>query len=143
MLISITLLPYSPDLASVVAAKYVSDRILATSSLLFTQTFESVKVGNPADNQNRWSPYVGVSVKPFENHDLRFARVLQKHFSNADFQRLVLQLPYGKRTLKPEDTDQFNLGATYSTSFGTTIPLLTFTADGFRNNVKTKSWLIR
>jgi len=44
----------------------------------------------------------------------------------------------GKRTLKPEDTDQFNLGATYSTSFGTIVPLLTFTADGFRNNVKNK-----
>ena len=122
---------------SVVAAKYVSDRILATSSLLFTQTFESVKVGNPADNRNRWSPYIGISVKPFENHDLRLRAFYKNIFRMPTFNDLYYTA-IGKRSLKPEDTDQFNLGATYSTSFGTIIPLLTLTADGFRNNVRNK-----
>lgn len=122
---------------SVLAAKWVSDRVLATTSLLYTQTFESVKVGEAAENRQKLSPYVSASVKPFDDIDLRLRVFYKNSFRLPTFNDLYYPA-VGKRNLLPEDANQLNVGATFSTFIGKNVSLLKLSADAYRNNVKNK-----
>lgn len=119
------------------AAKYVTNRFLATASLLYTQTREQVKWGIPADNQRRLSPYASITFKPLETIDLRLRAFYKNIFRLPTFNDLYYSR-IGKRDLKPEDTHQFNIGFTYSTSDGKWLPLLTITADAYHNSIRNK-----
>lgn len=122
---------------SAVAAKWIHEYFLTTASLLHTQTFEKVKTGDPAENQSKLSPYISLSIKPFERHDLRIRAFYKNSFRLPTFNDLYYPV-VGVRKLKPEDADQFNLGITYSISINHRIPLLKLTADAYQNSVKNK-----
>ena len=122
---------------STLAAKYVTNQVLATGSLLGTFVNETVKKGIAGENQNQLSPYISVSVKPFLNEDFRVRAFYKNIFRMPSFNDLYYTQT-GSRTLKPEKTNQYNLGLTYSTSFGKWLPLLTFTMDGYHNDVTDK-----
>ncbi len=122
---------------SVVAAKWVSNHILATANILYTQTVESVKVGEAADNRQKFSPYISASVKPFNNIDLRFRIFYKNSFRLPTFNDLYYPI-IGQRNLLPENADQFNIGITFATVIRDKLPLLKFSADTYRNNIKNK-----
>ncbi len=122
---------------SVVAAKWVSNRVLATANLLYTQTFESVKSGEPADNHQKMSPFVSLSVKPFDDMGLRFRVFYKNSFRLPTFNDLYYPA-IGRRNLLPEDAAQFNIGITFATAIGESVPLLKFSADAYRNNITNK-----
>ena len=119
------------------AAKYVTNRFLASASLLYTQTSERVKLGTAADNQHRFSPYASITFQPFETVDFRLRAFYKNIFRLPTFNDLYYSR-VGKRDLKPEDTHQFNIGVTYSTSVGDWIPLITITTDAYHNKIKNK-----
>lgn len=121
---------------SVVAAKYVDNHVLATSSLLYTHTSDLMN-GSSKLYHNRLSPFVSISVKPFENSDLRFRGFYKNIFRMPTFNDIFYSI-VGERDLKPEDTQQFNLGVAYSNNIGEFIPLLKFTADAYYNTVQNK-----
>lgn len=120
-----------------IAAKYVTNRFLATASLLYTQTSEHVKSGIAADNQRKFSPYASVTFQPFTTIDFRLRAFYKNIFRLPTFNDLYYS-HVGTRDLKPEDTHQFNLGFTYSTSVGEWLPLLTITADAYHNKIRNK-----
>ena len=122
---------------SVLAGKFTSEKLLATVSLLYTQTFEQVKNGNPSENQSKLSPYVSISYKPFETSDLRIRTFYKNIFRLPTFNDLYYT-QIGNRKLKPEDTNQTNLGVTYSLSNDSWLNALLFTADAYHNKVKNK-----
>ncbi|MDO5524093.1 MAG: TonB-dependent receptor plug domain-containing protein [Bacteroidia bacterium] len=122
---------------SVVAAKWVSNQLLSTASLLYTQTFESTRNGEPAENRTKFSPYVSVSVKPFSDVDFRFRAFYKNSFRLPTFNDLYYPA-IGMRQLLPEDANQFNAGATFGTSIGNAVPLLTLSADAYQNRIKNK-----
>jgi outer membrane cobalamin receptor len=122
---------------SVLAAKYVTNQVLATASVLSTMTNETVETGNPATDYQHLSPYISVSVKPFLNHDFRVRVFYKDIFRMPTFNDLYYS-QVGKRDLQPEKTNQYNLGLTYSVSVGKWIPLLSFTADAYHNDVTNK-----
>jgi len=64
--------PVRYSLLSALAAKYVSEKVLATASVLSTLVTETVENGTAADNRNQLSPYISVTYKPFDKTDLRF-----------------------------------------------------------------------
>lgn len=125
------------SLLSVLAAKYVSNQFLATASLLSTLENEQVKVGNAAPNRNKLSPFVSVSYKPFEEQDLRFRAFYKNIFRLPSFNDLYYSR-IGNANLRPETTNQYNVGLTYSVAPAHWIPLFSVTVDGYRNNVKDK-----
>lgn len=129
--------PTRYSLLSVVAARYVSSAFTATSSLLSTLVSEKVQVGNPSPQQKRLSPYAGISFKPIENTDLRIRAFYKSIFRLPSFNDLYYSRT-GNENLRPELTDQFNIGATYSASISHRIPSLIFTMDVYRNYVKDK-----
>lgn len=122
---------------SAIAAKWIHEYFLATASLLHTQTYEKVKIGNPAENRNKLSPYMSLSVKPFEQHDFRIRTFYKNSFRLPTFNDLYYPA-VGIRQLKPEDADQLNIGITYSAALNNQVPLLKFTADIYENKIKNK-----
>lgn len=119
------------------AVKYVSNRVLATGSLLATLTEEQVRIGQSADIPFRLSPYASVSVQPFERVDLRVRAFYKNIFRLPTFNDLYYGR-IGNPDLKPETTNQYNLGLTYSVRIGRYVPLLSFTADAYHNDVRDK-----
>ncbi len=122
---------------SAIAAKFTSERVLATASLLYTQTFETVKFGDASKNQSKFSPYVSISIKPFETADFRLRAFYKNIFRLPTFNDLYYT-QIGNRKLKPEDANQFNLGATYTFSNKHFIDFLLITADVYHNKVENK-----
>ena len=122
---------------SVIAAKWVSEQFLTTASLLYTQTFESVKTGNPADNRTKLSPHLSISYKPFHNADLRLRSFYKNSFRLPTFNDLYYPL-VGLRNLKPETTNQFNIGVTYSTQSASKSLFSTLMIDAYHNRIKDK-----
>lgn len=122
---------------SVLAAKYVSEHLLGTASLLSTIVRENVKKGDAGSDHNRLSPYLSITYKPFTDVDWRIRAFYKNIFRLPTFNDLYYSR-IGNPSLKPETTDQINLGLTYSVSVGKTIPLITLTVDGYHNYVKDK-----
>lgn len=122
---------------TVLAAKWVSERLLATASLLHTRTFESAENGVAGTNRRRLSPYLSASYKPLHGCDLRLRAFYQKSFRLPTFNDLYYP-QVGVRNLLPEDAQQFNIGLTLGRSPGTHLKQLTLTADLFHNQVDNK-----
>jgi len=119
---------------STLAAKYVTNQVLATASILSTIVDETVKNETAANDYRHLSPYISLSVKPFLSHDLRVRVFYKNIFRMPTFNDLYYS-QVGERNLKPEKTNQYNLGITYSTSIEKWLPLLSFTADAYHNDV--------
>jgi len=130
-------MPVRYSLLSVLAAKYVTENVLATASLLSTLVTETTQNGASANNQNRLSPYLSFTYKPFEKKDLRFRAFYKNIFRLPTFNDLYYSR-IGNADLHPEITNQFNLGATYAVTPAKWMPLFSVTMDAYRNNVKDK-----
>jgi len=122
---------------SVLAAKYVTSQVLATASLLSTVVEETVKNGNAATDYRQLSPFISLSVKPFTDQDFRIRAFYKNIFRLPSFNDLYYS-QVGNRELKPEKTNQLNLGLTYSRSICPWLPLFTLTLDGYQNDVTDK-----
>jgi len=122
---------------SAIAAKWVSEQFLTTASLLYTKTLESAKIGNPADNRSKLSPHLSLSYKPFIDIDLRLRTFYKNSFRLPTFNDLYYPL-VGLRNLKPESTNQFNLGATYSTQTRNKSLFLMLMLDAYHNRINNK-----
>ena len=122
---------------SALAAKYVTNQFLATASLLSTEVHETVKKGTAAPDHSQLSPYVSFSVKPFKSYDFRIRMFYKNIFRLPSFNDLYY-LHDGNNNLKPEKTNQFDLGLTYDLSVNNWLPLLTLTIDGYHNDVTDK-----
>jgi len=129
--------PVRYSLLSALAAKYVSEKVLATASVLSTLVTETVENGTAADNRNQLSPYISVTYKPFDKTDLRFRAFYKNIFRLPTFNDLYYAR-IGNAGLRPETTNQFNVGFTYTISPTKWLPLFSVTADVYRNGVKDK-----
>jgi outer membrane cobalamin receptor len=129
--------PVRYSLLSVVAAKYVTENILASFSLLSTLVTETVEKGTKTNDRKRFSPYFSVTYKPFGRTDLRFRAFYKNIFRLPSFNDLYYSR-IGNAGLHPEITNQLNLGTTYFVSPAKWMPLFSITVDAYRNNVKDK-----
>jgi len=130
-------LPVRYSLLSVVAAKYVSEKIVATASLLSMYVKETTKNRAKNDDKNRLSPYLSIAYKPFIKNDLRLRAFYKNIFRLPTFNDLYY-VRVGNTDLQPETSNQFNVGISYSGSLLKWMPLFSFTADIYHNTVKDK-----
>lgn len=122
---------------SVIAGKWVSEQMIATTNLLYTHTFESARNGEAANDKSKLSPYLSLSFKPFMDNDFRVRAFYKNSFRLPTFNDLYYPI-VGTRQLLPEDASQFNAGVTFSSSFSEIIPLLTLSVDAYHNKIKNK-----
>lgn len=129
--------PVRYSLLSVVAAKYVSEKVLATASLLSMYVNETTKNGSEDNAKNKLSPYVSIAYKPFINNNLHLRAYYKNIFRLPTFNDLYY-VRVGNTDLRPETSNQLNVGLSYSGSLLKWMPLFSFTADVYHNTVKDK-----
>lgn len=120
-----------------IAGKYVNNWVMATASVLLTAMKDEVENGDAADKIFKASPYVSVSFKPIENIDFRIRTFYKNIFRLPTFNDLY----YGKvgnKNLKPETTNQYNIGLTFQHSITKYIPLFAISCDVYHNDVRNK-----
>ncbi len=120
-----------------VSGKYVNEYVIATASALFTAVDENVRHGESARNHYRLSPYASISVKPILDSNFRIRVFYKNIFRMPTFNDLYYG-QIGNTKLKPENTNQLNLGLTYQGAFGEHVPYVSFTADVYYNDVENK-----
>jgi outer membrane cobalamin receptor len=129
--------PVRFNFLTALAAKYSSEQLIATTSLLSTLVSDEVRVGQAGSDYHQLSPYFSLLYQPLPTHDLR-VRAFYKHifrmpsFSDLYYSRV------GNAYLKPEKTEQWNAGITYAMNPAINVPRLTITADAYINKVKDK-----
>lgn len=108
-----------------IRARYHNSWITANASLLYTYLNEKV-------NRKKLTQNLSANVKPLASEDLYVRLSWRKAFRLPTFNDMYYYR-LGNHNLKPERTDEWNVGITYSHNlFGGNLSL---TADAFYNNV--------
>jgi hypothetical protein len=118
------------------AAQLKNTRLTATASLLATYITEEVKRGAPAADRRRLSPALSLSYRLLPGENLRLRASFKDIFRVPTFNDLYYDR-IGNKKLASEKAIQYNLGLTWSGSFGR-LEYLSLTADAYYNRIKDK-----
>lgn len=132
-----TVHPWRHSLLQSLAARFRSDRVLLTARMLYSIYDNGVRAGNSALDRNKLSPSVSVSVRPFTERML-FVRVSYKNIFRMPTFNESYYYRMGSHSLRPENTDQLNLGITWQAPRSGLLSYMTLTADGYYNRVTDK-----
>lgn len=103
--------PQRHTVLEAVSGKFENKRMTATATLLGSFFINQVEIGDAPENHQHLSPSIAVSYKPFDKSF--YLRASYKDiFRMPTFNELYFN-SFGARTLEPEKTRQFNIGATY------------------------------
>lgn len=122
---------------SVLAARFRNSRVTAIGSLLGTYTSETVTKGSPAPDRKKLSPAFSFSFRPLEDTNLRLRASYKNIFRVPTFNDLYYT-QIGNRGLRPESTEQFNAGVSWSGEVGNVVKYLSLSADAYYNKVTDK-----
>ncbi len=136
--------PYRHTMLQSATAKYQSRRLKVIVRLLLSlylngqsempaTTRQDVQQ-NSADNMQRLSPSLSVSYKLLADQNL-YVRASYKNIFRSPTFNESYYYHYGSTNLKPESTDQLNVGVTYTAPLSRR-NMLTVTLDGYYNHVK-------
>lgn len=119
------------------SAKYDTNNLTVIGNLLGTYISENVKSGTKPDNRKKISPSLSLSFRPFQSAGLRIRASYKDIFRVPSFNDLYYHR-MGNTSLRPEKTQQYNLGITWTNSFSEFFNYFCISADVYRNNVKDK-----
>jgi vitamin B12 transporter len=113
------------------------NRFMLQGNVLTTLVNEKVKNYLPAANKIEYTPTVMSSWQPFSLTDLRFRAFYKSIFRMPTFNDLYYTF-IGNTNLKPEYTNQYNIGITYGKYLKGKRIQLNIQADAYSNEVKDK-----
>ena len=134
-------LPVRKSILANISAKYVSDRFTFGGNLLYTNTHETADSTFAAPDRNKLSPTAYISWQANDKGNLIVRLYYKEIFRLPTFNELYYH-DLGYKYLRPENTQQVNLGVTYHSS---TIPIFThlsLTADAYYNRISDKITII-
>lgn len=120
-----------------VATKYFDEHWTFGANVLLTQTFEATRIGAAAQNKQKLTPSANVSYKPFDDKELRLRAFYKNIYRLPTFNDLYYQ-KMGNNNLRPENSNQFNLGFTYLENNVKWFDQISIITDVYYNNVKDK-----
>lgn len=130
--------PVRYSLLSNLSGKYVNDWLLVTANLLATGIQETTALGPTAEAINRLSPAVNLSVAPFRMlTNFRLRSFWKSSFRAPSFNDLYYSA-IGNTDLKPENSEQFDVGVTLGLPCKSSMPGFKVSADVFKNNITDK-----
>lgn len=129
--------PWRHSVLQSFTGKFQNSWLLATARLLWSIYNNGVKEGTSSKDENKLSPSLSVSVQPMRNR-LFFIRASYKNIFRMPTFNETYYFRMGSTSLKPEDTDQFNLGLTWQHNSAGWLNALVLTGDVYYNNVKDK-----
>lgn len=132
-----TLGPWRHSILQSLSAKFRINHLQLTGRLLCSTFVNGVKKGESVPDRTKFSPSLSLSVQPWMDY-LFFIRGSYKNIFRIPTFNESYYYHLGSLSLKPETTDQFNLGFTWQ--YGPHGPLssITFTGDFYYNRVKDK-----
>ncbi|MBR4920682.1 MAG: TonB-dependent receptor [Prevotella sp.] len=128
--------PYRHTILQSATAKYRDNRLTMIARLLYSLYLNDSKEGPKSRNMRRLSPSLSVSYKLLEEHDI-YVRASYKNIFRAPTFNENYYYHYGSTNLKPESTNQYNLGITYADDLSEKTTFQ-FTLDGYYNQVTDK-----
>lgn len=129
--------PTRVSLFNVLASNFNIGRLKLQGSLLNTNITETVKTGRGAPARNNFSPTIMTALQPFKNPNFNIRAFYKRIFRNPTFDDLYYG-GIGNPNLKPEYTNQYDAGLTYTKALNGFFEYLTFTADAYYNDVTNK-----
>lgn len=130
--------PYRHTVLQTLTARYRTPHFTATALVLGSIYMNGAKMERSASNARRLSPSVSLSWKPWEGKDAYLRASYKDIFRVATFTENYFDR-WGSRDLKPEVARQYNIGATYGYTSGSSgLTSAHFSVDGYYNYVKDK-----
>lgn len=129
--------PTRLSLFNVLASDLTIGRWRLQANLLNTYIHDEVKEGPAASSKSAFTPAIIGSFNPLKNKNLLLRAYYKSTFRNPTFaeQYYYAIVP---RTIKPEYSDQFDVGASYTKSFNGIFDYIALSADAYYNHVKDK-----
>jgi len=122
---------------SALSGKYELTRFTLTGSLLNNFTDDRKQIDNSSKSSLHLSPYLGFSVQPLETLPVRLRGYYKNTYRFPTFGDMYAS-SVPNENLKPENANQYDLGATFATSFSDHISLFSFSGDIYHNLIKNK-----
>jgi vitamin B12 transporter len=123
---------------AVLATDFKFGSINIQGSLLATLINESVEIYEAGSGKEEYTPTVMLNWKPFPANDLRLRAFYKSVFRMPTFNDLYYTF-IGNSFLRPEYTDQYNVGLTYFKLLkGTVFNFLSVQSDVYYNSVRDK-----
>jgi len=119
------------------AAKYSSERFIISANILGTFTQEQVKSGSASPDRHKITPSISLSYRMLSDESLHIRAFYKDIFRVPTFNDLYYQ-DLGNTNLKPESTQQYNLGIVYQLNKLLFLNNLEISVDGYYNHVKDK-----
>lgn len=119
------------------SGKYVNDWVIASATALFTVVDEEVRSGAASKRYFRVNPFVSATFKLFRKINLRFRVFYKNIFRLPTFNDLYYGR-VGNINLKPERTNQYNVGITYKAYLADFLPKVELSCDVYHNSVRDK-----
>ncbi|MDE5552148.1 MAG: outer membrane beta-barrel protein [Muribaculaceae bacterium] len=129
--------PWRHSILQALSAKFNNNRILIIGRLLCSTFVNGVKRGEPVPDRTKLSPAVSVSVRPWSSQ-LIYLRAAYKNIFRIPTFNESYYYHLGSLSLKPEDTDQVNVGVTWQYGPRGVVSDITATADVYYNHVRDK-----
>ncbi len=129
--------PTRTTLLNVMATNLVLNKITLQASLLNTNISETVRTGTTVPSYNVYSPTLMATLRPFTDQNFKVRGYYKYIFRVPTFNELY----YGFVTntnLKPEFTNQYDLGLSYTKAFSGWLDYISFIADAYYNNINNK-----
>ena len=128
--------PYRHTVLQSLTAKYKTRRLTMIARMLGSLYFNDAKLGASAHDFKRLSPSLSVSYRPFLSQDFHLRASYKDIFRAPTFNESYF-FHYGSTDLKPEKTDQYNIGVTWNGKPWHAAEA-TLTVDGYLNHVRDK-----
>jgi len=120
------------------SGKFVNDWLLVTANLLGTEIHETTAFGPTAETIQRLSPAFNLSIAPFRAlSNVRLRSFWKSSFRAPSFNDLYYSA-IGNTDLKPENSEQLNVGVSLGFPTKSRMPGFKFSADVFKNNITNK-----
>lgn len=129
--------PTRTTLLNVIATNLVLSKVTLQASLLNTNISETVRTGTTVPGNNVYSPTLMATLRPFSDQNFKVRGYYKYIFRVPTFNELY----YGYVTntnLKPEFTNQYDLGLSYNKALSGWLDYIAFTGDAYYNNVTNK-----
>lgn len=119
------------------ASRIYFNRFEMQGSLLGTMVDEQVRFFTGAGSKRELTPSFSASWQPFAEHNFRIRTFYKNIFRMPTFNDLYYTF-IGNTNLRPEYTDQYNVGFSYAKPFRGRLQYIAVQADAYYNKVKDK-----
>lgn len=129
--------PWRHSILQTLTGKFQNSWLIATARLLWSIYDNGAKEGESSEDRNKLSPSVSLSIQPIKDK-LFFVRASYKNIFRMPTFNESYYYHMGSASLKPEDTQQFNIGVTWQYNSIGWLRSIVLTGDTYYNNVRDK-----